>query len=179
MNFELGAPYCGKTPFFIRGTIGIGTQEINTEAYYFKVKVTNEGKSQARLCEALISELQMYKDKKWQLVDNFQEVNLKWAVAKQEDPYININPSMSRLIDVGLIIRENLQDKPTDVFWIDYLYRIGGYQPEYLEPKKRYRFKIIVASENTKAIGTFELIYTGIWKIDPSDMYKEITIQMK
>ena len=179
IDLKLDSHHCAKTPFFIQWQTDGPTQQISTEAYYLKANVTNEGKSQARLCEVFISDLEEETEGIWKKVSYFQQVNLKWATGRSNDPYIHINPGISFMVDLGLIIQRNTPDKRTDVFWIDYLYRIGGYQPEYLEPNKTYRFCLLVSSENAKLVSVkYKFKYTGKWKHEEEDMHKEIAIAL-
>ncbi|MEW6675892.1 MAG: hypothetical protein AB1348_07840 [Nitrospirota bacterium] len=152
-----------------------------TEAYYFRLGVINIGKSQAKLCEAFIDELQEFRDGKWNDVDYFQQVNLKWDSGKLENPYIDTNPSpIRRLVIIGHIYkhRPGLDVDDANKFHLDYSYLIGGYQPRFLSPNRRYRFNITIAAENAASKSQrFELYWSGVWKDDPEEMFKEINIK--
>jgi hypothetical protein len=64
--FSLEQPFCSKTPFYISFYKNTKvTKTISTEAFYFRLGVLNEGKSQAKLCEAFVAELQEFKDGQW------------------------------------------------------------------------------------------------------------------
>ena len=64
-------------------------------------------------------------------------------------------------------------------FYLDFWYGIGGFQPRYLSANKRYRFKIIVGSENAQYVNQrYELFWTGVWKDIPEEMFKEIVIKV-
>jgi hypothetical protein len=92
---------------------------------------------------------------------------------------MNLNPSPIRLLGViGHIIKKGLTEDAAQCFYLDYLYSIGGYQPQFLSPNTRYRFKIIIVAENaTCESQTYELFWTGIWKDDKEEMFKEVTIR--
>ncbi len=181
IDFRLEAPHCLKTPYHIEWNELSKRYTVSTEAYYFKVEVINLGESQARFCEVFISDLQEYKDNKWQKNEYFHQVKLKWDGEKSQETYAHINPSPIRFLClIGHIIKESegLAEEHTKRFYLDCLYFIGGYHPTYLSPNKKYRFKIAVVSENAKYVSeTFELYWTGVWKDDSSDMFKEITIK--
>ena len=105
---------------------------------------------------------------------------MKWNRGKAEDAFIDINPSPVRLLsDIGYIAKEpgfdntQLNDRLYLILW----YGIGGFQPRYLLPNKKYRFKIIVGSENAQYIAQkFEFFWSGNWKDQPEEMFKEISI---
>ena len=93
ISFNLCPPDCHKT--WLKG------QGFNEPVYYFRFKVTNEGKSQARKCEAVIEELY-----KADVAGNFHQieyspVNLKWGSGY--DLYVDINPLRSYYCDLFYI----------------------------------------------------------------------------
>jgi len=179
IDFKSNDPFCTKTPYYWRNRSGDVMKA--TEAYYFRFGVTNIGDSQAKYCEAIIAELQEYTANKWQDVEYFQQVNLKWNRGKASDAFVDINPSPVRLLsDIGYIIKEpgSTGKQPNDKFYLNLWYGIGGYQPRCLSPKKKYKFEIIVGSENAQyTTQKFELFWSGIWKDNPEEMFKEIMIK--
>lgn len=178
--FELSPPYCSKTPMYIWWEVPPRPKkELRTEAYYFRFGIRNLGKSQAKLCEAFITELKEYKEDKWRDIDYFQQVNLKWPAGRSNDAYLNINPSPIMMqCDIGHIVKEDRPHVDTTGFRLNYLYQIGGYQPTQLKSNTKYRFKIMLTSENAPfASKCFELYWTGNWKDDQEDMFNEITIR--
>ena len=187
IDFQLNAPYCSKTPFYItffkkdREGNEVVDKHISTEAYYFRVGIINDGYTQAKFCEVVMSELQGYEDNQWKGVEYFQQVNLKWDRGKpQEDAlqYANINPSPIRILsDIGHIHKQGIKEEDTKKFHLDFLYGIGGYHPKELSPNKKYRLKIAVISENAEFVSRqFEFFWTGVWKDKPEEMFKEIII---
>lgn len=182
IDFEMQEPYCSKTPFYIGWpTPEGGKVDVNTEAYGFRFGVRNTGKSQAKLCEVFLAELQEFKNDQWINVEYFQQVHLKWDKGSSENQYTHVNPSPVRtLCDIGHIIKKEkgLSEDQVNKFYLSQLYIIGGYQPQHLDPNKKYRFTITVAAENASAISQkFELYWTGSWKDKPDEMFKEITIK--
>lgn len=179
IDFKLDAPFCSKTPLFWKNQNGNVVKE--TAAFYFRFGVTNVGESQAKYCEAIIAELKENTDERWQDVDYFQQVNLKWNRGKAEDAFIDINPSPVRLLsDIGFITKEpgTSDTQLNDRFYLNLWYGVGGFQPRHLLPKKKYRFEIIVVSENARYVTQkFEFFRSGIWKDNPKEMFKEISIK--
>lgn len=180
IDFELEAPFCSKTPFFLGWQTQGGEKKVNTEAYAFRFGVRNDGESQARLCEAFIAELKKEKENKWVDVEYFQQVHLRWDIGKEsENLYTHINPSsVRRLCIIGYIMKP-AKDLPKDEakwFRLTQLYSIGGYQPQHLNPGK-YRIKVMVAAENAKPVSqNFELCWSGVWKDKSDEMFREIDI---
>ncbi len=171
IDFALGSPFCSKTPFYVF----LGKQtKIDTQAYYFRVKIVNYGRTSAKLCEVVMTELLVETDEGWKMLDYFQQVNLRWDTGKTKDAYITLNPSpVGMLCDVGHISKDHMPN----LFHFDYLYTIGGYQPTVLGENTKYRFSIAVVSENSKFITkSFEFYWTGKWQDKEEDMFKEITI---
>lgn len=171
IDFELKPPYCSKTPFYAF----FKKKTLQTEAYYFRIRVINDGKSSARLCEAVITELLVEDEGHFHEVKYFQQVNLKWDTGKSKDAYITLNPSpVGILCDIGYISR----DYQPNLFNLEYLYKIGGFQPDVLDCRAKYRFTIGVISENAKFISKqFEFYWTGEWKDSEEEMFKEISIR--
>jgi len=181
IDFELEAPFCSKTPFFLGWQTPEGEMKVNTEAYAFRFGVRNDGESQARLCEAFIAELKEEKENKWVDVEYFQQVHLRWDKGKEsENLYTHINPSsVRRLCIIGYITKpaEGLPEDEAKWFRLTPLYSIGGYQPQYLKPGK-YRLKVTVAAENAKPVSqNFELLWSGVWKDKPEETFREINIR--
>lgn len=173
IKFELKPPYCSKTPFFVSKN---NKEVLNTEAYYFRIKVNNKGKRAAKLCEVVMTKLLIEENGQFREVKYFQQAGLKWSRDKSnEASYITINPSpIEILCDIGYISK----GFESTLFHLNYLYTIGGYQPSVLTPNKKYRFTIGVISENAKLISkTFEFYWTGNWKNNDKEMFKEITIK--
>lgn len=171
IQFRLQPPYCSKSPFY---TFVEDKLTLTTEAYYFRIRVVNKGVTSAKLCEVVMTELLVENGKVFQPVEYSQQVNLKWDTGKTKDAYITLNPSpVGMLCDIGYISKAY---EPT-LFHLEYLYKIGGYQPDRLAEKVRYRFTIGVISENAKFITkTFGFYWSGVWGNTEEEMFKEINI---
>lgn len=182
IDFELGAPFCSKTPFYFYFQDQMGEKhEVSTEAFAFRFGVRNTGKSQAKLCEVILTELLEYKDEEWINVEYFEQVHLKWDKGGPEKQYANINPSPIRTLCLIGHVYKPVKGLPVDKsnkFDLSLLYRRGGYQPEHLDPNKKYRIKVTVVAENAPAVyQNFEIYWSGAWQDEPDDMFKEITIR--
>jgi len=183
IDFELGAPFCSKTPFYFYFQDDTeGKYEVSTEAFAFRFGVRNTGKSQAKYCEVILTELLEKKDEKWVNVEYFQQVHLKWDKGDSDKQYANINPSPIRtLCLIGHIYKpaKGLPVDKSNKFDLSLLYRRGGYQPEHLASNKKYRIKVTVGAENAPAVyQKFEIYWSGAWQDEPDDMFKEINIKM-
>jgi len=181
IDFELGAPFCSKTPFYFGFQDQGEKYKVSTEAFAFRFGVRNTGKSQAKLCEVILTGLLEYKDEEWINVEYFQQVHLKWDKGDPEKQYANINPSPIRtLCLIGHVYRpvKGLPAYKSNKFDLSLLYRRGGYQPEHLDPNKKYSVKVTVVAENAPAVyQNFEIYWSGAWQDGPDDMFKEITIR--
>src|SRR3989338_655069 len=182
IDFKLEAPFCSKTPFYITGKERDSVEHrITTEAYGFRFGVRNTGKSQAKLCEVYIAELMEFKNNIWSDTEYFQQVHLQWDRGEPGIQYTNINPSPVRtLCDIGHIVKktDKMFEEEASKFSLSQVYIIGGYQPKHLDSNKKYRFKIIVSDENAGAISqNFELHWSGKWRDDAAEMFKEIVIK--
>lgn len=172
IQFELNPPYCSKTPFY---TFAENKVTLATEAYYFRIRVVNKGRSSAKLCEVVMAELLVEDEGEFRPVKYSQQVNLKWDTGKTKDAYITLNPSpVGMLCDICYISKAY---EPT-LFHLEYLYKIGGYQPDSLGSQVRYRFTIGVISENANYITKqFEFYWSGIWKDTEEEMFREIQLK--
>lgn len=183
IDFELEAPFCSKTPFYFYFQDQMGEKyDVATEAYAFRFGVRNTGKSQARLCEVILTELLEFNGNTWTDVEYFQQVHLRWDKGDSEKQYANINPSPIRTLCLIGHVYKPVKGLPVDKankFDLSLLYRRGGYQPEHLYPDKKYRIKITVVAENAPAIyqGDFEIYWGGAWQDEPDAMFKEISIR--
>lgn len=172
IQFKLEPPYCSKSPFYIFVENKV---TLSTEAYYFRIRVVNRGRSSAKLCEVVMTELLVEDGKGFRPVEYSQQVNLRWDTGKTKDAYITLNPSpVGMLCDIGYVSKDY---EPT-LFHLEYLYKIGGYQPDYLGSRTRYRFTIGIVSENAEFITKrFEFYWSGVWKETNEEMFKEISIK--
>ncbi len=110
MLFELAPPFCHKTRF----RSPPGPNQIDEPVYYFRFQVVNEGKTQARLCEATLENLWIYDSAgKPQRYPNFSPINMRWVGSLDKlglpEKFININPNRRIFCDIGHISSESYQ----------------------------------------------------------------------
>jgi hypothetical protein len=177
-EFDLKPPDCHKTRF--------GNNE---PIYYFRFRVTNRGKSQARRCEAVVERL--YKQDS---AGNYQPIrytpiNLVWGSSYGE--YVDINPGRTFHCDLIHIPSENFQGQmlkqgayvdPVDTapFPLGVILCVKAAffsQPNRLPPG-RYRIDVGIFSENHHRISkTFTVSWSGNWKNAEEEMFKEIVVE--
>jgi hypothetical protein len=181
IEFNEAPPGCHKTR--------LTGQNINEPCYYFRLIVTNIGKSTARNCEAILENLEQanaaggYSTK---TKTRFTPVKLNWGSLQGE--YININPSRRCFCDLLHVPSENYQKqfpgpnvnpRSCSAFPIGILLDVKFHmnsQPSRL-PIGKYRVEIAIYSENaTKVNRTFEIAWSGNWKDQEEDMFKELVI---
>lgn len=176
IDFALTPPYCHLTK-----------RQDQSDVYYFRFKVTNRGRSQARLCEATLEELHTADASgTYHREKNFSPIPLTWAGVGAG--YIAINPGRSYFCDIGHISEPAWQQhEPSRYrgvtaaqqaqlkFMFDTPYVFFS-QWDCLIPG-RHRVSVAVYSENARpARRTFDIAWTGQWQATENLMYREIVI---
>ena len=157
--------------------------------YYFRFLVINEGKSQARFCEALLEELWLADNSgKFIQDENFSSVNLIWVGQYDKNgihkKFVNINPKRKIFCDIGHISHPKIAEK--SVFFLEkdsqelkFLFDITDRffaQRDCISPGKA-KIKISISSENApKCERYFQIEWSGNWKDQEQDMFREIVI---
>lgn len=159
-----------------------------TLVYYFKFEVKNEGKSQAKLCEAVLEDLCLF-DNSGRPVreENFSPVNLTWS-EPYKSQFVDINPNRVVSCDIGHINQPGYE-KEKSVYY--------KYYPNEDDKKNKFFFDIkpkLHAQRDCVAPGTvkikigiyadnalkrekeFEIKWSGKWKDKEKDMLREIVI---
>jgi hypothetical protein len=174
--FKLEPPGCHKT--------GMGKNK--TPVYYFRFIVKNCGKTQAEDCEVFLEKI-MKKDEtgKYNLYKNFTPVNLKWSGIRE--PFKRTLYSSKKMYcDLGKVIH------PTRIYKSQYvnvtaeeqslnkfifeLPEVYYSQWDCLMPGE-YMLTISVYSKNAKRVTRkFNLTWSGNWKDEDKDMFKELII---
>lgn len=195
IGFSHEPPYSHKTvrkaPEVADKTMIVaGAAPVDFPVYYCRFKVRNKGKSQAKLCEAILEELWIagsagtyHKD------DNFSPVNLNWVGFKGQ-PYININPERRVFCDIGHISSPEYQkyfefsryalmseeDQKKLKFFLDlHIYYFA--QRDSLVPGD-YKIKVAIYSENTpKCEKMFQISWSGVWKDTEEEIFRELVIK--
>lgn len=177
IDFDLAAPYCHLTR---RGN--------QSPVYYFRFKVTNRGKSQARLCEATLEAIQTADASgAYRREENFSPMPLTWAGIGAK--YISINPERSYFCDIGHVSEPAFQQQhepshyvgitpaqqSTLKFKFETPYDFFA-QWDCLVPGK-HRVTVAVYSENARPVRrTFNIAWSGQWEATEQVMYRELVI---
>jgi hypothetical protein len=177
IDFRLAAPHCHLTR---RGD--------KTLVYYFRFRVTNSGRSQARLCEAVLEGIETADaSDTYRREENFSPIPLTWAGIGAG--YQNINPGRSLFCDLGHISEAAFQQQKEPSKFV-------GITPEQQNTLKlrfdtpfvffaqwdslvpgKHRVTVAVFSENAPpARRTFNVAWSGKWQATEQAMYKEIVI---
>jgi hypothetical protein len=188
IKFSLTHPYCHLTK---RGD--------GSHVYYFRFQVINEGKSQARFCEALLEELwiadvsgNFIKD------ENFSSVNLTWVghyermfiegqIVNIPAQFININPNRRIFCDIGHISHPDFQKKyekskyylgsETDRIKFFFDSPVTYFSQRDCIPHGQAKIKVTIYCENAPKVERyFQIVWSGNWKDREEDMFREIVI---
>jgi len=184
ISFNLEPPFCHKTLF-----------NNIVPVYYFRFQVFNDGRTTAENCEALIEEL-FYKKSEGSYIKekSFFPINLTWSSRKiGEELLRHINPHQRVYCDIGFItgsleednrLRKqqykewsvNSADDNKIIFLLALPLRPFS-QKNYLAPGD-YKINISIYSENAKRIKRIFIIsWTGNWKDNEQEMFREINIK--
>jgi hypothetical protein len=186
ISFELKPPFCHRT---IWRSKPASYQQISEPVYYFRFQVVNGGRTQARLCEAVLENLWVYdpSDEAAKYA-NFSPVNMRWAATPSQ--FIDINPGRTVFCDIGHISSPDYQRKiekssfidPPDYngialrFALD-IQQIFYSQPNCLPPGK-YVLEVGLYSENARRQRQcFEVSWSGKWLDDLDEMFRQIRVK--
>ena len=187
IHFGESPPACHKTRFKGRKASG---HPIDEPVFYFRFQVVNEGKSQAKRCEAVIENLSIADaEGDFPKDTNYTPVNLIWGSSYAE--YIDINPRRSFFCDLLYVPSQRYQDLlgPHDTyvnppesgdFNLGAILNVKAafyVQPNRLPPGK-YKIDVAVYSENAEEVRrSFLVNWTGKWQDREQDMFQELVIQ--
>jgi len=165
---------------------------IDEPVFYFRFQVANEGRSQARKCEAVLENLSIA-----DTVGNFGEdtnytpVNLIWGSSYGE--FVEINPGRRFFCDLLHIPSQKYQDMAkqsnsyvnpaeSEDFGVGAILNVKAafyVQPNRL-PEGKYKIDVAIYSENADVIRrSFHVSWSGKWKDSEASMFKELVIQAK
>jgi hypothetical protein len=176
INFKLEESFCLKCPAKV---LEPPNTIIDTEAYYFRFKVNNTGRSQAKNCECFVESLRKFVNGKWEPDKTFQPMNLAWSNGRGgEDGLVDINSNsygvFCDLVHVGHL--DIVARRSPDLF-IDYGVPVPFSQIKRLSINTRYQLDVVVYAENAElSKSTFEILFSGNWKDESADMFNEISI---
>lgn len=191
LSFNSGPPDCHLTRAKKRNEKG--EIELDEPDFYFRFRVQNNGKSQARRCEAVVERLYV-KDAsdKYVEISQFTPINLVWG-SGNAGVFSDINPGRWFSCDLCHIPSLKLQNiNKNAAMYVDN--RDGSpselgvvlcqnislhSQPNRLLPGK-YKIDIGVYSENAPKIAVrFEIAWTGIWRESDSHMLREAVVSLE
>ncbi len=175
-------PHCHKT------FLSTDTGEVVADCYYFRVLIENRGKTAARNVEVFAEELlRKTKGGEYKTVSSFIPMQLIWSNIGQM-LYPALHPDAKRHCDVFHIVdpsgratqlansMENAdrEDIPRDKAILSFDTRAKANTKGHLQPPGDYHLKIVVTSENTKALQkTLRIETTGDWIDDEGRMLSE------
>ena len=201
IEFSHEPPYCHKTIQKVQSFVR------PFSVHYCRFGVYNKGKSQAKLCEAILEELWVadsagtfHKDENFSPVnlnwvgfkgqhENFSPVNLNWVGFKGQ-PYININPDRRVFCDIGHVSSPEYQKNfefsqyamisEEDQQKLKFFFELlikYFAQPDSLVPGN-YKIKVVIYSENApKCEKMFQISWSGVWKDTEKEMFREFVIK--
>jgi len=148
--------------------------------YYSSFCVKNEGRSQAKSCEAVLEELWLPNARgKPKKDENFLPVNLTWAMPYQRPGvgtvkliFENINQKRKKYCNIGHI---PLKDNK---FFLDIYPKLKAQQSCILPGTAKIKIGIY-ADNATKIHRYFIIKWSGNWKDDEKDMQDEINISVQ
>jgi hypothetical protein len=185
IDFKLGPPHCHRTEQDLTFGDALFSRE---PVYYFRFSVTNNGRSQAKRCEAVLESVARA-DAAGNFIfhPRFTPVSLGWAGYEH---FVDINPHRKFYCDLASVPspghQKALADNGSYVDWpgqpspalgvVLPVGRIFYSQPNRLPPG-RYHLDVTVYSENAPAVRrTFTCAWGGNWRDDETAMFQECVI---
>jgi len=156
--------------------------------FYFRFGVTNEGQSQARLCEAVLEDMWLYDAAgKPDKLPNFSPVNLCWSFM-HDKPFVDINPHRRFFCDIGHVASAAVQrvelqrvdipgrhDNPLR-FRLDV--RLSPFAQANCFVPGKYGIKVSLYSENASSQDVYFIItWSGKWQDTEREMFHELVVQ--
>lgn len=156
-------PYIKHTETALAGMNPMQAIERKWLAYY-RLKVRNNGRTQAKGCRVLISSIQYVEHGVWRKVNGWEPVTLKWSL--RGIPSVDISPKEEAYCDVGHVASNYIQN---NVYRQDRPRRLGRTDPDhhavlYLETDQQpnhqagalafgdYCFRLQLVSGNTRTM---------------------------
>jgi hypothetical protein len=184
LTFSQFPPACHLT--YWRSPVNPSLKE---PVYFFRADLVNEGKSQARFCEAVLEELWIYDAAgNPKRVERFSPVKLRYD--EQGTKFVDLNPKRPIFWNIGHISSPTHQtndEKPRFIdipgsysdelrFFLE-LFEFPYGQPNCLVPGT-YGLKIAIYSENSRAQHLLlKLSWSGKWQETEQDMFRELVIK--
>jgi hypothetical protein len=180
---------CHKTQIYLED-IGVHPD------FYFRFYIENKGKSMAKHCEIVAEKLwhKNSQEQNYHPYNQFAPMNLNWTGG--EKGIININPKRKVAGNIGHIPAEDYQNILKKLRPLNLIDLIGNEEKNKLRffldltqsffafpnclAHGEYYIQIGLYSENAKDKKLyFEILWTGIWKDDPSAMFEQIKIEKR
>jgi hypothetical protein len=187
--FEEHPPGCHKTKITSRNKKGEIIRE--EPCFYFRFQVENEGKSQAKQCEAVVENLSIADAAgNFGLEKSYTPVNLLWGGSYGE--FVEINPGRRFFCDLIHVPSKEHQeivkqyghyvDPPeTDQFEVGMVLNVkmAFYSQPNRLPAGKYRVDVAIYSENAEKVKQALIVtWSGIWKDSEAGMFKELVIEI-
>jgi len=186
--FEEVPPWCHQTR--IKGATAV--MPIDEPVFYFRFQVANEGRSQARKCEAVLENLSIADATgNFGEARNYSPVNLIWGSSYGE--FVDINPGRRFFCNLLHIPSQRYQDlakqgnsyvepAESEDFGVGAILNVKAAfyaQPNRL-PEGKYKIDVAIYSENADVIRKgFHVSWTGKWKSTEERMFKELVIELE
>jgi hypothetical protein len=156
--------------------------------FFFRFQVTNDGKSQARQCEAILEKLWIYDaSDKPHILERFSPINLRYD--ERGTRFVDINPNRRVFWNIGHVSSASYQEREETKLFIDvpgdhdeglrFLFDLLEYpysQPNCLVPGK-YGLKVSLYSENAGCHEVyFQIAWSGKWQKAEQEMLRELVV---
>jgi len=149
-NFEMKNPYI--------------TKESNI-AYWYHLEILNIGKSTATVCLGYMDEILKKDGDSFFKIEEYIPMSLRWVREKTDEPTI-LSPGQRKYLDIGLIKKDEHHK---------FSFCFNGFSDIAHLKAGSYKLKVVVYSENAKALTTWiEIAWTGQWSDDYDAMKKEL-----
>jgi hypothetical protein len=188
IDFDLKPPDCHLTREKGRDTLG---QALDEPVFYFRFRVTNNGKSQARRCEAVIEGMSVENAAgQFQPLQRFTPVNLIWGSGYSTE-FVDINPNRRFYCDLchistariqALKLAHGIYVNPSESTPFDVGIIINSKTAFYSHPNRlpsgRYLLSAAIYSENCVTVRKqFKICWTGVWRDTEEAMFREAVIE--
>jgi hypothetical protein len=180
IHFEEEPPGCHKTS--IRGP------GIDEPVFYFRFLVSNEGKSLAKNCEAVVENvLEADAAGNFSAYPRYTPINLGWGSGYDE--FVNINPGRRFFCDLIFVPSAAFQSSNMAAYvnpsgcaafplGAILAVRKAFYSAPNRFPQGKYRIDVAVYSENSKETRRrFVLSWSGAWRASEEEMFKQLVIE--
>jgi hypothetical protein len=182
---NLNPPHCHKT------FLSTDTGEFVADCYYFRALIENAGKTAARNVEVFAEELlRKTISGEYKTVSSFIPMQLIWSnigtmlypalhpdAERHCDIFHIVDPSRRTTELANTMENADREDIPPDKAILSFDTRAKANTKGHLQPPGDYHLKIVVTSENTKAVEKIlKIETTGDWINDEGRMLREAVV---